>query len=83
MSESTILLLVCLAVIAGLAVLIYVGGRRRISALSVLCEVRGGLDQILADNREIQATLNNHGHVLFDAHKKIHTVTKALQKRPS
>ncbi len=83
MSESTILLLVCLAVIAGTAVLIYGGGRRHISALSVLCEVRRGLDQILAGNREIQAALNYHGHVLFDAHKKIHAVTKALQKRPS
>jgi hypothetical protein len=83
MSENAIVLLVCLAVIAVMAILIYVGGRRQITALTTLCEVHRGLDQILAGNREIKTTLEQHRRVLYDAHKQIHTVTKALRKPTS
>ena len=83
MTEQSIVLLVCLAVIAVMAILIYVGGRRQVSALTVLCDMRRGLDQILAGNREIQATLEQHRRVLNDAHKQIHAVTKGLQKPTS
>ena len=83
MTEQSIVLLVCLAVIAVMAILIYVGGRRQVSALTVLCDMRRGLDQILTGNREIQATLEQHRRVLNDAHKQIHAVTKGLQKPTS
>ena len=83
MTEQSIVLLVCLAVIAVMAILIYVGGRRQVSALTVFCDLRRGLDQILAGNREIQATLEQHRRVLNDAHKQIHAVTKGLQKPTS
>ena len=49
----------------------------------MLCDMRRGLDQILAGNREIQATLEQHRRVLNDAHKQIHAVTKGLQKPTS
>lgn len=83
MSENAIVMLVCLAVIAVMAILIYVGGRRQISALKALCEVHRRLDQILAGNRETKTTLEQHRHVLYDAHRRICAVTKSLQKRTS
>ncbi len=81
MIEPSILLLVCLAVIAVMAILIYVAGRGTASALASICEFRRTLDQILAGNRNIETTLEQHRHVLYDAHKKIHqAVTKGLEK---
>ena len=80
MTESTLVLLVCLAVIALMAILIYVSNRGRISALEAVCEIRRTLDQILAGNRSIEETLAQHRRVLNDAHKQIHAVTKGLEK---
>jgi ABC-type nickel/cobalt efflux system permease component RcnA len=80
MMESTILQLACLAVIALMAVLIYVASRGRIAALK---DMRRDLDQILAGNHNIERTLADHRHVLNDAHKKIHAVSKGLEKRAS
>ena len=51
MTESTIVLLVCLAVIALMAILIYVSSRGQSSALTAIGEVRRTLDQILAGGR--------------------------------
>jgi len=76
MSEQTIVLLACLAIIAVLAVLIYVLSRSHATALSSLCELRRSLDQI-------QETLKRHGHALYDAHKLVHAVTKGVEKQPS
>jgi hypothetical protein len=81
MMESTIVLLGCLAVIALMAVLIYVSSRGRNSAALSLSEMRRTLDQILTGNRDIERTLEKHRRVLYDAHKKIHeAVTKGLEK---
>jgi len=80
MNEPSIVLLVCLAIIAIMAILIYVAGRGTASALTSICEVRRTLDQILAGNRNIETTLEQHRRVLYDAHKQIHTVTKGLEK---
>ena len=80
MNEPSIVLLVCLAIIAIMAILIYVAGRGTASALTSICEVRRTLDQILAGNRNIETTLEQHRRVLYDAHKQIHTLTKGLEK---
>lgn len=78
MTESTIVPLACLAVIALMAILIYVSNRGRISALEAISEIRRTLDQILAGSRHIEETLAQHRRVLN--HKQIHAVTKGLEK---
>ena len=83
MTEHSIVLLAGLAIIATLAVLIYLSSRSQESALTGTCELRRTLDQILAGNRKIEATLEQQRHVLNDAHKRIHAVSKGLEKRPS
>jgi hypothetical protein len=80
MTESTIVLLVCLAVIALMAILIYVSSRGQSSALSAIGEVRRTLDQIVAGGRNIEHMLTQQRSVLNDAHRKIHAVTKGLEK---
>jgi len=83
MTEHSIVLLVCLAVIALMAVLIYVSSRSQASALASICELRRTLDQILAGNRNIEDKLEQHRRVLYDAHKQIHAVSKGLEKPAS
>ena len=80
MTESTIVLLVCLAVIALMAILIYVSSRGQSSALSAIGEVRRTLDQIVAGGRSLEHMLTQQRSVLNDAHRKIHAVTKGLEK---
>ena len=80
MTESTIVLLVCLAVIALMAILIYVSSRGQSSALSAIGEVRRTLDQIGAGGRNLEHMLTQQRSVLNDAHRKIHAVTKGLEK---
>ena len=79
MTEHSIVLLVGLAVIVTLAVLIYLSTRNQESTQPV----RQILDQILAGNRAIERTLEQQRRVLNDAHKRIHAVSKGLEKRPS
>ena len=83
MTEHSIVLIVCLAVIALLAVLIYVSSRSQATALVGICELRRTLDQILAANRNIEGKLEQHRRVLNDAHKQIHAVSKGLEKPTS
>ena len=81
MSETGILLFVALAVIALMAILIYVASRRRESTTEVLGEIHRSLDQLLAVSRSIDHTLIKQRRVVNYAHKLIHTaVTKGLQK---
>ena len=80
MTESTIVLLVCLAVIALMAILIYVSSRGQSSALTAIGEVRRTLDQIVAGGRNLEHMLTQQRSVLNDAHRKIHAVTKGLEK---
>jgi len=80
MTESTIVLLVCLAVIALMAILIYVSSRGQSSALSAIGEARRTLDQIVAGGRNLEHMLTEQRSVLNDAHRKIHAVTKGLEK---
>ena len=80
MSEYTVVLLVCLAVMAVLAVLIYVASRGQISALTAVCELRQTLNQILARTEKIDRSLHDQRRVLCDAHKRISAVTKGVEK---
>ena len=78
MTEHLLVLLVCLAVIAVLAVLIYVASRGQISALTAVCELRQTLQQILANTEKIDRSLHDQRRVLYDAHKRISSVTKGV-----
>ena len=78
MTEHSVVLLVCLAVIAVLAILIYVSSRTRASALAGICEVRQTLNKILTNNQDIEHSLRQQRRVLYDAHKRISTVTKGV-----
>lgn len=80
MTENTILMLVSLAVIALMAVLIYVASHRRTSTLENTCQIQRDIDQLLAGNRSIERSLAEQRSVLNDAHKKIHAVSKGLEK---
>ena len=83
MTEHSIVLLVCLAVILVLAVLTYLSGRSQVSVLTRICDLRQTLDQILANTQNIESSLLQQRHVLNDAHKRICAVTKGLQKPTS
>jgi hypothetical protein len=78
MTEYSIVLLVCLAVILVLAILIYISSRSQASALAGICEVRQTLNQILANSQDIEHSLRQQRRVLYDAHKRISTVTKGV-----
>jgi hypothetical protein len=80
MNEHLLVLLVYLAVIAVLAILIYVSGRSQASALAGICEARQALDQILANTHTIENSLLQQRRVLYDAHKRISSVTKGVSK---
>ena len=78
MTEHLLVLLVSLAVIGVLAVLIYVTGRGQISAITAACELRQTLQQILANTEKIDRSLHDQRRVLYDAHKRISSVTKGV-----
>ena len=80
MTEHLLVLLVCLAVIAVLAILIYVTSRSQISVLSADCEIRLALQQIIANTEKIDRSLQDQRRVLYDAHKRISSVTKGVSK---
>jgi len=80
MTEQLPVLLVCLAIIVVLAILIYVSGRRQISALSAVYEARLTLQQILANTHKIDHSLDDQRRILCDAHQRISAVTKGVPK---
>jgi hypothetical protein len=80
MTDHLLVLLVCLAVIAVLAILMCVATRSQISALSAACEIRLALEQILANTEKIDRSLQHQRRVLYDAHKRISSVTKGIEK---
>jgi len=80
MTEHLLVLLVCLAVIVVLAILIYISSRGQISALSAACETRLTLQKILANTEKIDRSLQDQRRVLYDAHKRISSVTKGVSK---
>jgi hypothetical protein len=80
MTEHLLVLLACVAVIVVLAILIYVVSRGQLSALSTICELHINLQQILDNTEKIEQLLHDQRRILNDAHKRITTVTKGLEK---
>ena len=83
MTEYSLTLLVCLAVIMVLAALLYAAGRGYLAALTGIGELRATLSQVLADTRNIEQSLRQQRPVLYDAHKQISAVTKGVKKLAS
>jgi len=83
MTEHSIVLLVCLAVIVILATLLYAAGRGYLAALARFGELREMLGQIMTSTRNAEQSLRQQRRVLYDAHKRISAVTKGVEKRPS
>ena len=80
MTESIMVLLVCLAVILVLAALLYALGRNYIAALTGIAELRATAARILADTQNIDLSLRQQRRVLYDAHRRISAVTKGSEK---
>ncbi|HEV2323969.1 MAG TPA: hypothetical protein VGS10_08455 [Terracidiphilus sp.] len=80
MTEPIMVLLVCLAVILVLAALLYALGRNYLSALAATAEIRATAARILADTQSIDLSLRQQRRVLYDAHKRLSTVTKGSEK---
>jgi hypothetical protein len=80
MTEPSIALLVCLALIVVLAILIYSSGRGQATALAGICDVRQNLSQTLTSTRNIELSMKKQRHVINDMHKRIYTVTKGVPK---
>jgi hypothetical protein len=59
MTEHSVVMLVCLAIIAALAILMYVSGRSQASALTAVHDLRQTLQQILANNQKIDQVLQD------------------------
>jgi hypothetical protein len=78
MNEHLLVLLVCLAVIVVLAALLYAAGRGYLAALTGIGELRSTLSQILASAQNIDQSLRQQRRVLYDAHKRISSVTKGV-----
>jgi hypothetical protein len=83
MNEQSLVLLVCLVVIAVLAALLYAAGRGYLTAMSGIGELRGIIGQILALSQNADLSLRQQRRVLFDAHKRLCTVTKGVEKPAS
>ncbi len=71
-------LLVCLAVIVVLAALLYAAGRGYLAALTGIGELRSTLSQIHGSVQNIDLSLHQQRRVLYDAHKRISSVTKGV-----
>ena len=80
MTEHTLVLLICLAVISLLAALFHTANRGQISALTGLSDVRQALQQILANTQALERTMYEQRRVINDAHKKITAVSKGVVK---
>ena len=78
MNEHLLVLLVCLAVIVVLAALLYAAGRGYLAALTGVGELRSTLSHILASAQNIDQSLLRQRRVLYDAHKRISSVTKGV-----
>ena len=78
MTEHSVVLLICLTVIVVLAILICIASRGQVSALTAVYEIRQTLQQILASTEKIDRSLHDQRRVLYDAHKRISTVTKGV-----
>jgi len=83
MNEYLIALLVCCVVILVLAALLYATGRGYLSVLTGIGELRATLSRVQADTQNIDLSLRQQRRVLYDAHRRISTVTKGVEKPAS
>jgi hypothetical protein len=83
MNEHSIALLVCCTVIVVLAALLYAAGRGYLSAITGIGELRATLSQVQANTENMDQSLRQQRRVIYDAHRRICTVTKGLQKPTS
>jgi hypothetical protein len=61
-----------------LAALLYAASRGQISALNAVYEIRQTLQQILASTEKIDRSPHDQRRALYDAHKRISSVTKGV-----
>jgi hypothetical protein len=80
MNQDWLVLLVCLAVIVTLAALLYAAGRAYMAAITTIGDLRSSLDKVHREAEEIRHSIQLQRPVLYDAHRRISAVTKALQK---
>ena len=80
MNQEWLVLLVCLAVIAILAALLYAAGRAYMAAVTSIADLRSSLDKVHLEAEEIRHAIQLQKPVLYDAHRRISAVTKALAK---
>jgi len=82
-NEHLLVLLVCLVVIVILATLLYAAGWGYLAALAKVGELATILHQILAHTHNMDLSLRQQRRVLYDAHKRISSVTKGVGKPTS
>jgi hypothetical protein len=94
-TEHSVVIVVSLAIVAAMAILIYVVNRvsavcriyvlgcGQLSAFTAAYELRQTIDQIFANTGKIDRSLQDQRRVLNDAHKRICTVTKGGKNPPA
>jgi hypothetical protein len=94
-TEHSVVLLVSLAIVAAMAILIYVVNRisavcriyvlgcGQLSAFTAAYELRQTIDQIFANTGKIDRSIKDQRRVLNDAHKRICAVTKGSKNPPA
>ncbi len=80
MNEFSIAHIVCCVVIVVLAALLYAAGRGYLSAIAGIGELRAIISQVQAHTHNMDESLRQQRRVIYDAHRRISSVTKGLQK---
>lgn len=83
MTDNTLALCICMGIYALLVLLILAPVRRQPPDASTTDELRGALDQILANTRNIELALEQQRRVLNDAHKRISAVSQGPTRPPA
>jgi hypothetical protein len=79
MTDQPVLLLVCLTIIAIMAIHIYVAGRGRASA-ETLGQIRDAVKNNLAETRRLHHTLRRQRGDINDIHDYLVPVSKGVRK---
>ena len=92
MTERSVVILVSLAIVAAMAIVIYVVNRisaasrtyidgcAHLATITAAYELRQNIDQILENTKRIDRSLQDQRSVVNDAHKQISAVTKGVKK---
>jgi len=92
MTERSVVILVSLAIVAAMAIVIYVVNRisaaspyidgcAHLATITAAYELRQNIDQILENTKRIDRSLQDQRSVVNDAHKQISAVTKGVKKQ--